>query len=603
MTRGGGHYRDGMARSFAPDPHSFARPNKIAVRHLSLDLTADFDARRLAGRATLDLDVSSPDAGTLVLDTWQLAISAVTDGHGSDLRWELGEHDPILGQPLTIEVGSVSRVVVHYATTDDARALQWLEPEQTASGKQFLFTQNQPILGRSWIPCQDSPGVRASYDAVLRVPSDLLAVMSATNPTERAHDGVYRFAMDTRVPAYLVALAVGDLEFRALGERAGVYAEPSVVDAAAWEFADTEKMMEAAERLYGPYRWGRYDLLVLPPSFPYGGMENPRLTFATPTLLAGDRSLVTVVAHELAHSWSGNLVTNSTWNDIWLNEGFTVYFETRIDEELFGADYAAMILRLGRQELEHWLAVEEPRDTWLELDLTDPDEGPSKIPYEKGSLFLRTIEAAVGRERFDAFLRGYFERFAFESMDTETFLSYLRAELLEPAGITDEDLQVDAWVRGPGVPDNEPHFTSDAFDRVDAEVTAFLSGRPAAELATGDWVSQQWVHFIRALPDDLPFERFDDADATFGLSRSGNIENATAWLEKVIDAGYLFERPDVDAAMADFLTRHGRALYIKKIYLKLAATDRGLERAREIYAGARPGYHPVAQLTLDKILG
>ena len=591
-----------MPRSFAADPHSYARPNEIVVTHVALDLTVDFDAQRLTGTATLDLDHRTPDADTLALDTWRLDVTAVEDADGNALAFELDDHHEILGQRLAVTVGDRDQVVVHYSTTDDARSLQWLEPEQTASGKRFLFTQNQPILARTWIPCQDSPGVRTSYEAVVRVPSDLLAVMSAANPTERNADGVYRFAMETPVPAYLIALAVGDLEFRELGERSGVYAEPSVVDGAAWEFADTEKMIEAAERLYGPYRWGRYDLLVLPPSFPYGGMENPCLTFATPTILSGDRSLVTLVAHELAHSWSGNLVTNSTWNDIWLNEGFTVYFETRIDEELYGDAYAAMILRLGRQELDQWLELEKPRDTWLVLDLEDPDEGPSKIPYEKGSLFLRTIEAAVGREKFDAFLREYFDRFAFESMDTETFLAYLRSELLEPAGISDDDLQVDAWVYAPGVPSNEPHFASDAFDRVDEQVAAYLGGRPAGELETADWVSQQWVHFVRALPESLEAERFDEVDAAFTFSRSGNIEIATAWLEKVIEAGYVFERPEVDAAMADFLTRHGRALYIRKVYMKLAETDRGLARAREVYEVARPGYHSVAQGQIDKLL-
>jgi leukotriene-A4 hydrolase len=598
-----------MARSYAPDPHSSARPNEIAVAHLALDLTVDFDERRLAGVATLRLDRRSPGADLLVLDTWQLDITSVT-ADGAEVPFELAAHDPVLGQQLTIRVGDADEVVVHYATTDGARALQWLEPEQTASGKRFLFTQSQPILARSWIPCQDSPGVRATYDAVVRVPSDLLALMSAENPVAHTDDGVYRFSMPTPVPAYLVALAVGDLEFRPLGERTGVYAEPPVVEAAAWEFADTEKMMEAAERLYGPYRWGRFDLLVLPPSFPYGGMENPRLTFATPTLLAGDRSLVTVVAHELAHSWSGNLVTNATWDHLWLNEGFTVYFETRIDEELYGDDFARMVLRLGRQELDSGLAQLSPRETWLVSDLAgkDPD-GPVKIPYEKGSLFLRMIEAAVGREKFDAFLRGYFNRFAFESMDTDTFLAYLRSELLSPAGLADDDLQIDAWVYGPGVPDNEPHFASDAFDRVDEVVDALVAGRPEqsfvelVETQPDGWVTQQLVHFIRALPDSLAIERFDEVDAAFGFTRSGNIEIATAWLEKAIESGYLFDRPAVDQAMADFLTRHGRALYIKKVYLKLAATPHGLERARAIYATARSSYHSVTQRVVDKIVG
>nr|WP_281366610.1 M1 family metallopeptidase [Nocardioides thalensis] len=410
--------------------------------------------------------------------------------------------------------------------------------------------------------------------------------------------------MPQPVPAYLIALAVGDLEFREVGARSGVYAEPSVVEGAAWEFADTEKMIEAAERLYGPYRWGRYDMLVLPPSFPYGGMENPRLTFVTPTILAGDRSLVTLIAHELAHSWSGNLVTNATWNDIWLNEGFTTYFEVRIDEELYGAAYAAMLLRLGRQELARGVEQEQPRDTWLELDLVgrDPDEGPSKIPYEKGSLFLRLIESAVGRERWDAFLRSYFDRFAFESMDTPTFLSLLKSELLDPAGVSAEDLQLEAWVHGPGVPDNEPLTESDAFDKVDAEVARLLAGTASADLDTDGWVSHQWVHFVRALPLDLGVDRMAEVDAAFGFTASGNIEVATAWLELAVESGFAFETPAVDQALAEFLVRHGRALYVSKVYRKLAATDRGLARAREIYVTARPTYHPVTQAGIDRLL-
>jgi len=594
-----------VTRAYPTDPHSFARPNEVVVRHVGLDVAVDFAARRISGTATLDVERRTADATRLVLDTWQLDVSAVTDGEGTPLAFELGEADPVLGSPLTVTLGAGDRVVVTYATSPEAKALQWLEPEQTASGKPFLFTQGQPILTRTWMPCQDSPAVRAPYEATVRVPADLMAVMSAENPTERSADGSYRFVMPQPVPAYLVALAVGDLEFREVGARSGVYAEPSVVEGAAWEFADTEKMIEAAERLYGPYRWGRYDMLVLPPSFPYGGMENPRLTFVTPTVLAGDRSLVTLIAHELAHSWSGNLVTNATWNDIWLNEGFTVYFETRIDEELYGAAYAAMILRLGRQELERAVAQEHPRDTWLELDLVgrSPDEGPSKIPYEKGSLFLRLVESRVGRERFDAFLRDYFDRFAFESMDTPTFLAHLRTELLDPTGVTPEDLRLEEWVHGPGVPDNEPRFESDAFDRVDAQVARLLAGAPAADLDTAGWVSHQWVHFVRALPLDLGADRMAEVDAAFGFTASGNIEVATAWLELAVASGHAFETPAVDQALGEFLVRHGRALYVRKVYERLAATDRGRARAREIYVTARPTYHPVTQAVVDRILG
>lgn len=593
-----------MTRAYPTDPHSNARPNEVVVRHIELDIDVEFEGRRISGTATFDLERRTAGATQLVLDTWQLDVASVVDVDGNPLAFEQGDSDPVLGTPLTVTLGAGDRVVVHYATSPDAKALQWLEPEQTASGRPFLFTQGQPILTRTWMPCQDSPAVRATYDATVRVPTDLLALMSAENSTQRSADGNYRFTMPQPVPAYLIALAVGDLEFREVGARSGVYAEPSVVESAAWEFADTEKMIEAAERLYGPYRWGRYDMLVLPPSFPYGGMENPRLTFVTPTILSGDRSLVTLIAHELAHSWSGNLVTNSTWNDIWLNEGFTTYFEVRIDEELYGAAYAAMLLRLGRQELERAVEQEQPRDTWLELSLEgrDPDEGPSKIPYEKGSLFLRLLEAAVGRERWDAFLRSYFDRFAFESMDTATFLSLLESELLEPAGVSAGELQVEAWVHGAGVPANEPLTESDAFDKVDAEVARLLSGTASAELDTDGWVSHQWVHFVRALPLDLGVDRMAEVDAAFGFTASGNIEVATAWLELAVASGFAFQTPAVDQALAEFLIRHGRALYVSKVYRKLAATEQGLDRAREIYVTARPTYHPVTQAGIDRIL-
>lgn len=594
-----------MSRPDSADPHSRSRPEEIAVRHLSLDLRVDFEARKLSGSATLELDRRTPEATEVVLDTWHLDIERVTTTDGSGLDYELGDHDPILGSALVIDAGAAERVVVHYATSPDARAIQWLAPEQTASGKPFLFTQSQPILARSWIPCQDSPAIRVTYDASVQVPADLLALMSAENPTARLADGSYRFAMPQPVSSYLVALAVGDLEFRELGGRAGVYAEPSVVEAAAWEFADTEAMIEAAERLYGPYRWGRYDVLVLPPSFPYGGMENPRLTFATPTILAGDRSLVTLIAHELAHSWSGNLVTNATWKDIWLNEGFTVYFERRIDEELYGASYANMLRRLGRHDLERAVRDEAPRDTWLELDLTgrDPDEGPTKIPYEKGSLLLHLIESRVGRQRFDDFLRDYFDRYGFGSMDTASFLSHLNTALLEPAGVSAEELRLEAWVHGPGVPDNAPEFTSDAFHRVDDQMGALLDGHRPEELDTAGWVSQQWVHFVQALPLNLDPDLLRSLDRRFGLSESGNIEIATAWFELAVASGHVFEEPEVDAALGRFLTRHGRSLYIRRVYQRLAVSERGRARARQIYAEARPSYHSVSQGAVDRILG
>ena len=582
------------------DPHSYAKPQEVAVEHLGLDLTVDFPRKQLAGRASLRLR-NRTGATQLHLDTRDLDIRRVLLDAGTEARFTLGEPKPFLGRELVVEIAPGTRVVhIDYATSAEAAALQWLEPRQTSGSHPFLFTQSQAILARTWVPLQDTPSVRMTYEATVRVPPELMAVMSAENPTAKSADGVYHFRMPQAIPSYLLALAVGDLAFRPLGDRAGVYAEPAVVERAAWELADTPKMIAAAEKLYGPYRWGRYDVLVLPPSFPFGGMENPRLTFATPTILAGDRSLVSLVAHELAHSWSGNLVTNATWNDFWLNEGFTVYFENRIMEALYGRSYSEMLAALGRGDLLETieeLGADSP-DTRLKLDLTDrdPDDGVNDVAYEKGYLLLRRIEEVVGRKAFDKFLRSYFERHAFRSMDTESFLALLDRELL--AKHPELKAEVRQWVYEPGLPATAPQPKSDAFAKVEAQVQAFATGTPAADLATQGWSTHEWLHFLRTLPDPLPAERMADLDQTFKLSDSGNSEVLAAWLEKVIASSYAPAYP----ALERFLTGMGRRKFLQPLYTALAKTPAGAELALRIYEKARPGYHTVSRQTIDKIL-
>jgi len=569
------------------DIHSFSRPDEAAVKHLSLELDVDFDKQQLAGKATLDID--NRGARELVLDTNGLTISGVTAG-GAPASFTLGEPVPHLGRALTIAIEpSTTSVTIDYTSSPDAAAVQWLAPEQTAGGRQpFLFTQSQAILARTWVPCQDSPGVRMTYEATVRVPRGLLAVMSAENPTETNADGVYRFRMPQPIPSYLLALSVGDLAFRSLGRNCGVYAEKPVVEAAAWELADTQKMIDAAEQLYGPYRWGQYDILVLPPSFPFGGMENPRLTFATPTILAGDRSLVNLVAHELAHSWSGNLVTNATWNDFWLNEGFTVYFERRIMEAVYGRDYSEMLARLGMQDLEQVVGElgKDSRDTHLLLDLTgrDPDEAANKLAYEKGYFLLRLIEETVGREAFDAFLRDYFDRHAFQSMTTAQWIAEVKQAF--------PDVDVEAWVHGPGIPANVPQVRSDAFEKVEEQVRAFERG---AAMQTANWSTHEWIHFLRHLPK-LSTEQMARLDADFHFTESGNSEILHEWLMQAVENRY---EPAYDA-LERFLLRQGRRKFLKPLYEKLAKNDP--ERGRAIYAKARPTYHAVSRGTIDSIV-
>ena len=588
------------------DIHSYSEPDKIIVRHIRLDLDVNFDTHTLAGRATLEVN-NIAGVDTLILDSRGLTIERVTLGEDQrETGFVLGDEQPFLGQPLRIAVDRGVRTVnIDYRTSPDAAALQWLAPEQTAGKKHpFLFTQSQAVLARTWVPCQDSPGVRFTFDARIRVPAGLMAVMGAENSQEHSPDGVYTFTMPQPIPSYLLALAVGDLGFRPLGERTGVYAEPSVLEKAAYEFADTEKMLEAAEQLYGPYRWGRYDIIVLPPSFPFGGMENPRLTFATPTILAGDRSLVSLIAHELAHSWSGNLVTNATWNDFWLNEGFTTYFENRIMEAVYGREFATMLAALGLQDLQRTIGQmgETSRDSHLFLDLAgrDPDEGMTDVAYEKGHFFLRMLENHFGRERWDAFLSEYFDHFAFKSMTTAGFLDWLDEKLLQQNPGLREDLRIDDWVYGPGLPENCPQPASEALRQVLAQAERWNAGARASELETSGWTTQHWLVFLRSLQDDkLSSERMLDLDRAFGFSDTGNSEILSAWLAHAIRHKYVPAWP----ALQDFLTRQGRRKFLKPLYQGLAQTPEGKEFALKIYQQARAGYHPISAETIDGILG
>lgn len=591
---------------FTPDPHSYARPTEVGVQHLNLHLVVDFGMRILTGHATWQI-VNHTNATELVLDARDLDIDAVLLGDlsGELTEFSLGEADSVLGQRLQIVIRpDTQQVTIRYRTTPNSAALQWLTPEQTA-GRQhpFLFTQSQAILARTWIPCQDSPGVRFTYEAQVRVPAELLALMSAENPQALNAGGEYSFRMAQPIPSYLMALAVGNVAFEPLSVSTGIYAEPVTLPAATSEFQDLENMVVAAEALYGPYRWDQYDLLVLPPSFPFGGMENPRLTFVTPTILAGDRSLTSLVAHELAHSWSGNLVTNATWNDFWLNEGFTVYFERRIMEKLYGRSYSDMLQVLGHTGLQHTLKElgPESKDTHLHLDLAgrDPDEGLNDIAYEKGDYLLLTLEHLVGRPALDAFIKEYFARHSFQSMDTNSFVAYLRRELLDKQPGLEEKLQLDAWVNGPGIPAGAPPVSSSRFEAVEAALQSWQQGTLAADLRTTNWSSHEWVHFLHGLPAGLPAEKLAELDAAFGFTQSGNAEILAAWFPHTIAAGY----SPADEALRQFLTHVGRRKFLTPLYKALLATPGGLERARQLYTKARPNYHSVATSTFDSLVG
>jgi leukotriene-A4 hydrolase len=589
------------------DYHSYANVDQFRVTHLELELKVDLDDKTITGVAGLELKRVDPRATQVVLDTKNLMILDVmqkaTDVLGATGKnqtiwvsrpFHLERSDPILGSALVIELPLSRRasesIRITYETQADSPALQWLTAKQTGRHKPFLYTNSEPIGARSWIPLQDTPQVRATYKAKVHTDSGVRAVMSAENDPKSKRNGDYTFVMPQAVPSYLIALAVGDLEFQETGPRTGVYAEKSMIKEAAKEFADTELMIQANEKMFGPYRWSRYDVLVMPRSFPEGGMENPRLSFITPTVVVGDKSLVSVIAHELAHSWAGNLVGNATWRDLWLNEGFTDYMESRIMTAVYGEQRSSMEAVLGLTSLNADLAKLKPADQVLAIDLRDRDPGEvfSDIPYEKGRLFLNYLDAKFGRERFDTFLRGYFDHFAFKSITTEQFLGYLQENLLDRfPGIVTRD-QVDAWVYKPGLPADAVLPVTTLFEPVDSARAAWLSGKLPSKKVGSDWNAQQWLYFLNNMPAVLQPAQLADLDKALALSKSPNAEIAHSWFKLVIANNYQPAFPHLE----EYLQSVGRIKLIAPLYEALMTTPGGTEVAKRVFTKARPGYHP-----------
>jgi leukotriene-A4 hydrolase len=593
----------------ARDPATFARPEIARVTHLDLDLALDFDKKRVGGVATLDV-LAAPGATELVLDSQGLEVSLVTDWGGKDLPFKTGAVVDGKGAPLTIAIGpgaAQRRIVIQYTASPGAEALQWLAPEQTA-GKvhPFLFSQGQPVLNRTWIPTQDSPGIRQTWRARITAPKPLTVVMSGLRqgePYELGDRRAFIYAMDKPVAPYLIALAAGDIAFRKIGPRTGVWAEPATLDAAAHETADTEKMVVAAEKLYGPYRWGRYDMIVLPPSFPYGGMENPTLTFLTPTFLAGDRSLNGLVAHELAHSWSGNLVTNANWADSWLNEGVTSYFENRILEALYGTRRARQEAALSFAEMQAELTKAGPNNPETALHLPDavagPDAGLGGVIYDKGAEFMRTVETAVGRERFDAWLRQWFDNHAFQPATSAMILADMKANLMGNDPALAQRLMLDEWIYQPGLPANAVRPDPTAFAEVDAAATVYQTSGSVPATAWARWSTAERLRFMAKVPAERNSAQLASLDQALKLSAAGNDEVLFAWLQLA-----LANRYEVAVPVAEqFLTRVGRRKFVLPLFETLMAEGAwGQAIAKRIYGQTRPLYNAVTRGSVDKVV-
>ena len=571
------------------DPHSYNDDTQAETQAFELRARVDFATRTLICDVTLALRAAA--TGTLDLDTRGLTIEAVTDGAGRPLAWKLHPEEPILGQRLEVALSEPTRAVrIAYRTSPDASALQWLDPEQTAGGlAPFLFSQCQAIHARSVVPLQDTPRLRVRYTAELDVPDGLVAVMAAA---DRGRTGsIARFEMPQPIPPYLLAFAVGDLAVRDLSPRSRVVAEPSLLAAAAEEFGGVEAMIEAAEALFGPYDWERFDMLVMPSSFPYGGMENPRLTFLTPTLIAGDRSNVNVVGHELAHAWTGNLVTNANAEHFWLNEGFTVYAERRIVEAIEGRDVAELHAALGRRELDAAIArfAKRPELTRLRTSLAgvDPDEAYSLVPYEKGYLLLRALEEAAGRPAFDAWLRSWLGAHRFGVATTDDFLASFEAAL--PGTLA--HVGAARWIDGDGVPSDAPRARSTRLEAIEAIAReGTLVDEPGTPI--------EWQLYLEALPRPVAAETCRALDERFGLTRRTNHEILVTWLELALRAGYRGVVPRVEEVLGSV----GRMKYLRPLYAALVEDPLTRPVAERTFAAVKARYHPIARQVVDGVL-
>jgi leukotriene-A4 hydrolase len=597
------------------DYHTYANVDQFRITNLQIDLKVDLKQQSIDGVAVLNIKRLDPRATQLVLDTKNLMIIGVgqkaPDLLGATAKsqtvwvsrpFRLEKPDPILGSAMIIDLPPSKRpsetLRIDYETLpaadssapSNSSALQWLSAKQTARHKPFLYTRSQPIGARTWIPLQDTPQVRATFKAVVHTDSDFRAVMSVANDPKAKHNGEYTFSMPQPVPSYLIALAVGDLEFKETGLRSGVYAEKSTIKEAAKEFADTESMIQAGEKLFGPYRWGRFDVLVMPPGYPQEGMENPCLWFISATFLAGDQKSSSLIARGLAASWAGNLVGNATWRDLWLNAGFSNYVEGRVLTQVYGQQRASMEAAVGQKNLRNDLAKLAPTDQVLALDLQDrdPAEAFSAVPTEKGRLFFDYLDALYGREHFDAFLKGYFDRFAFKSITTEQFLSYLQENLLDryPGRVARD--QVKAWIFSPGLPADALLPVTAMFQPVDEARAAWLKGMPLPKKFGADWTSQQWRYFLGNMPAALTATQLAELDKAFGFTKSKNAGIAQSWFLLVIAANY---QPSF-ASLEEYLIDVGRLKLIEPLYEMLMKTPSGTLFAKRVFAKARAGYHP-----------
>lgn len=569
--------------------------------HLHLDLRVEFGppgpgpgSRRLSGRALLELRCLLPQgAAELRLDSHPcLAVSAaeLRRPEPEGLPWEAAAFrtQPFAryGQVLCVAfpkpcpAGERVQLQLTY-DVGEGPGVCWLTPEQTAGKKKpFVYTQGQAVLNRAFFPCFDTPAVKFTYSALVEVPDGFTAVMSADTWEKRSPNKFF-FQMSQPIPSYLIALAVGDLVSAEVGPRSRVWTEPCLIEDAKKEYNGViEEFLATGEKLFGPYVWGRYDVLFMPPSFPFGGMENPCLTFVTPCLLTGDRSLADVIIHEISHSWFGNLVTNANWGEFWLNEGFTMYAQRRISATLYGAAYTCLEAAAGRALLRQHMDVtgEDHPLNKLRVKIepgVDPDDTYNETPYEKGFCFVSYLAHLVGdQNKFDNFLKAYVDEFKFQSILADDFLEFYLEyfpELKKKGVDSIPGLEFDRWLNTPGWPPYLPDLTPGDTLMSEAEELAQLWGTPELNMGAvvkvdiSAWRTYQLIYFLDKIlqRSPLPTGNVQKLAKTYPqIAEARNAELRLRWGQIVLKNDYQEDFWKVKA----FLQDQGKQKYTLPLY-------------------------------------
>ena len=618
------------------DISSYSNFDEIIQKEVFIDVSLDFDKKQMLGTMEVKYEILSSEIPNVILDLKGpeiVSVEYVIKNEKNEektmipLTYEIyseNVYKDSLGTPLKISLDNVKKNIpdeynklsksktlmlcIKFITTENCTGIQFLTKEQTYTKKYpFMFTQCEAIQCRSLFPVQDSPSVKSIYKVKTSIPSPLTFLFGGIKKESyldnKSNQNVTIFEQKIPIPSYLVAFVAGELEYGKISERCGVWTEVGLCKIACNEFKDAEKYVQIAEEYFNhPYEWEIYNLLVLPFSFPYGGMENPNLTFVTPALLAGDCSMSNVIGHEISHSWTGNLVTNKNWKNFWVNEGFTIFMERKLDSALLGEEMENLEAIVGNNELiaDIKLLGLDSEYTKLSPDFggNDPDDGFSTVPYEKGYQFLIFIEKLIGKDNFREVMQKYIKKYRYKSVDHTAFKEVLEGlineKLKDPKKIIDE-INWDKWLYEKGIPSYKNDFSSKLLKEAEKLAEDFLQekeDKSSVLKVFKEWHTNVKLAFLNYLLDNknkIDEKIMKNLKNELNLAEEYNSEIKYMWYLLALDKKVEEEIPNIKK----FLETHGRLKYVRPVYF--AWIEKDYNQAKEFFDKTKYLYHAFAR--------